>query len=603
MTKRYYTTTKSGEEVEVDEILAKQLVAQGKKKVEDFEIEEYESPSETQITTPVQSKPEYAKDWLQKKNPTVIETIFPRASKEGTNIVQKAFGGLLDVTSIPGRTVASVIGAAGSKLGGADFSESFTDIMSNPAGDPNTNIGSQLIEGMVKDPFLPVMAATGVGIAPYLTKLPASVAAGVGGGIENLIAGAIERGVDPNQKIYDPGAAGLEFTLGTIFGAGGRKLAQTLKGASNIDIGNAILNTFTPTQRQTGRPGKLATLIEQGWGKDAKITREDRTIDPELLGKFLSEQSFPKKGIFPGESKLQRIPNWIRSESAKTGQEIERMTDEMSEAMSGLEGHVEDIARRLESGRDPFSGPTEKNRENVIAIFDKLIADKKAKGELYSRQEAESLKRAIQDYLQPTGEKLVNIESLRYEPVFEENLTPKQLKTINDFLYTEAKDHLTKGRHTREELAGTMREQISDIRQGQYEKYYGDKAPLLPKQYAALMDLDVLATKSPEINPQIRKNQFNSPPLTLQAARGLRSAGEQFAEARIPAGKVMGIPTREIGLLDLALQSGQAVTREPSRSNLTAADQRIIARAQDIRRFNPNDPGALSILRSYGLVK
>lgn len=75
------------------------------------------------------------------------------------------------------------------------------------------------------------------------------------------------------------------------------------------------------------------------------------------------------------------------------------------------------------------------------------------------------------------------------------------------------------------------------------------------------------------------------------------------AEARIPAGKVMGIPTREIGLLDLALQSGQAVTREPSRSNLTAADQRIIARAQDIRRFNPNDPGALSILRSYGLVK
>lgn len=40
MAKRYFTTTKSGEEVEVDQDIARELVALGKKKPEDFEIEE-----------------------------------------------------------------------------------------------------------------------------------------------------------------------------------------------------------------------------------------------------------------------------------------------------------------------------------------------------------------------------------------------------------------------------------------------------------------------------------------------------------------------------------------------------------------------------------
>lgn len=172
MARKYYTTTKSGEEVEVDYELAKQLIASGKKTPSDFEIEEYDS-----VDIKSDIKPKMVDTPEMSSYDEVVSGILPRIYQSDENLGIN-FG--KDVASLPGRALWS----AGSALGqlGKDF---YTGNWEGLGERALTNIDNEMrqtdnngfVEGIIKSPLTgmlslaskvgsPIVAITGKMGAP-----------------------------------------------------------------------------------------------------------------------------------------------------------------------------------------------------------------------------------------------------------------------------------------------------------------------------------------------------------------------------------------------------------------------------------------------------
>jgi len=614
MAKRYYTTTKSGEEVEVDEILAKQLVAQGKKKVEDFEIEEYESPSEMRS----RAKSEYETDVRNLENQANIEkygAFFPRAARSET-IPQMIGGGVLDIASAPGRFAVGAVAGTGAKLGGGEFFETYNDVASRPGGDPNTNLGSQIIEGAVKDPFAIPIAFTGGLAARILPKIPgvASVIAkspklgsallhGVAGGIENIIAGGIERGVDPNKKMWDPEAMAWEGGLGTILGGAGKAGADWLKGLGNTDIGRALLKKTSQNKLVIGKDGQLAAMIKEGYGVDV-VNPNTKRIDEEKLGRFLVEQSRGDNAI--AQSKYTRVPQWITNQKELVGEELGDLRELASSGKLPEKLKKQDepsVADELISealGKSTKTTDIEPQRLNIDDLMERarqsVTQGTGNRRNIISESQIKDFYNDIYDILPETG--------ISFDPVtgvttrdHARQLDPVQLQQLNEFLYNAGKESSLKYHPSKEQYATELRQLISDEQKKILDNY---ESRNIPAKYSSLIDLETRAVTSPVLNPN--RPSFFQGGVMATGARGVGSLASKAGE--LPTAGIVGKRTAKEFL--------QSAIRTPSRTpeqsqesernvfmKLKPADQRVFARAQDRLRFDPNDREARQILDSY----
>lgn len=601
MTKRYYTTTKSGEEVEVDEILAKQLVAQGKKKVEDFEIEEYESPSEMRS----RAKSEYETDVAaikqqdvmdrQNQNP-IMSSIYPRASK-AENVAQMFGGGVLDVTSLPGRAAAALIGGAATGLGekfigDGEFLNPALDeasqIFGRKGGNEYAGFVPRMAESIVKDPLMPVTISTGglmagIGkLAPKLVSKSPAIVNAIASGLENVGIGALERGVDPNEKAGDISQISSDFTLGGLIGGVGHKGSEWLKGFGDTDIGRAILKKITPTKLQAGESTKLGKLIEEGFGVDVIDPKTGRP-DAKKLGAWLAEQS--RGSDILAESKYTRIPEWISNERAAVGNEL---------------GNIRKNLGKLDVEFDPKTGNaiiTEPMKTNIlkeIGLIDKQFSNP-LDGEttLLSWPEIGKFKQEIGELL-PNGvlkKDLITGES-KYDKDW--NLTPNQLQQLNEFLYNAGKESSLKYHPSKEQYAVELRKRISDIQQEILRSTKND--PTLPKKYAALKDLETLALKTSVLNPD--RPAFFDGGVAATIGRGGKSLGAMAGELPVPAKR-----TAKEFFLQAQVRSESRTKKAPQDEakfyqSLSSADQRVFMRAKELLRFNPSDTTALKTIEN-----
>lgn len=159
--KRYYTTTKTGESVEVPQDLAKQLVKMGKKKPEDFEIEDVpDAPAEPAAPAAPVAPTQAVQAPQEQKVPTLLEAIFPRS----TSPEARADGGWMeppramlrfgsDLASGPGRFLRATVGPQSEdEKQTAGAGNLFLKSLAQTELPEGTNIGNRLTYGMLMSP-------------------------------------------------------------------------------------------------------------------------------------------------------------------------------------------------------------------------------------------------------------------------------------------------------------------------------------------------------------------------------------------------------------------------------------------------------------------
>lgn len=180
--KRYYTTTKTGESVEVPQDLAKQLVKMGKKKPEDFEIEDV--PDEpTASAAPVASVAPAQADPApqEQKTPSLLEATFPRS----TSPEARADGGWMeppraslrfagDVATLPGRALRALVGPQSEEeKQTAGAGNLFLKSLAQTELPEGTNIGNRLTYGMLMSPAAVATAPLKGGALPVAATMAA----------------------------------------------------------------------------------------------------------------------------------------------------------------------------------------------------------------------------------------------------------------------------------------------------------------------------------------------------------------------------------------------------------------------------------------------
>jgi len=600
-----------------------------------YAVPESPSPSPYALEMRNKAKSDYEAEVRNLKNQANIENygaLFPRATKSET-IPQMLGGAILDATSLPGRTVAAGIGGLftglGEKiLGNGEFLNPALDeaaqIMSRKGGNEYQGFIPQMAESIVKDPFLIPTIATG-GIAGGVSKLPklikmaepliakspkliSTAGHGLAAGLENIIGGIAERGVDPTAKTFDKSEMITEGVLGSILGSAGHAGAEWLRGLGDTDIGRALIKKITPT-KLIGKEGQLiGKLIKEGF--DADVVKPNKELDAKKLGKFLSEQSSQPKAFLP-DSKYTRIPEWIETNRGQVGADIGGYRKLLSgEKVKVTPENIGDFpedfqiqAMRIQK-RNPDAAIHYQENEPKLTDLQALIDEAKRKvsvGEsgrenIISESEIRNfIMNDIKDLL-PSIRENFNPETLRFDKdvAADTKLDPTQLQQLQEFLYNAGKESSPKYHPSKEEFAKELRKLISNTQSDLFKKHISPEAALLPKQYAALTHLEELGKKSPILNPD-RPSVFEGG-IIKGVGRGAMGLASQIAESR---------PIRRT-----TKEGIQAAVRAPERTqnapeeharfyqSLSSADQRVFMRAVEALRFDPNDKEALAILNS-----
>lgn len=232
MAKRYFTTDKTGDTVEVDQELARQLVAQGKKTHADFEIEDDGQPA---APAPATTAPPKEVGSLE-----AIAPSFLSASQGGQGYAGRTWGAAKDLLSLPLRTVAGAGSAIGTALGGGSADESgraFMGGMSSPVESAQEAYGSTpavqkllanplMYAGMAQDPkTVPLAALGGTGMGPIAQGLIGSTAAYGQRRVDEAVSGS-STGYSPTKSELLPLALGIG--VGALPGSG-----RALQNAGN----------------------------------------------------------------------------------------------------------------------------------------------------------------------------------------------------------------------------------------------------------------------------------------------------------------------------------------------------------------------------------
>ncbi len=191
MAKRYFTTDKIGDTVEVDQELARQLVAQGKKTPADFEIEDDGQPA---APAPATTAPPKEVGSLE-----AIAPSFLSASQGGQGYAGRTWGAAKDLLSLPLRTVAGAGSALGTALGGGSIDESgraFMGGMSGPVESAQEAYGSTPeVQKLIANPLMYAGMAQDPKTLP-LSALAALPVNGVGQGLAMGLTSYAERQAD-----------------------------------------------------------------------------------------------------------------------------------------------------------------------------------------------------------------------------------------------------------------------------------------------------------------------------------------------------------------------------------------------------------------------
>ena len=330
--KRYYTTDKNGEEVEVTREVAKQLISMGKKSASDFTIEEdVEQKS---------SAPEKQKQAEPKEQPGTAERItgslFPRtleAAKRGEEF--PLISGIADAASLPGRAVAAGLGtfAAGSDIGfkgiGAEMASRMAQTRSNADFLP-----TRIAEDVVRDPLLLIAP----GVSSVVGKLGAMA----------VPAGRAAMGVREAAKVGAEAATG-----GAIYGndeGGGFSVPAAVMGAvpgSALGVKAALdVPANAAIMRELDRP----QIVEAMMGVMKPGTPTFRKANP-----VLNDRGTFEKIMFKGDEY-----------SGPAFGAVQQGSFPWEDVLGSLESRVENIGAKQASARNA------PEFQNLVAIDDAL---------------------------------------------------------------------------------------------------------------------------------------------------------------------------------------------------------------------------------------
>lgn len=358
--KKYYTTSKSGEWVFVDQALAKSLVASGKKKPEDFEIVEDNEGSQSPVwggvagydkSTPMptgEMQPEAG--GTAKVKPGIFSGVQENIQKLGKTAMAPVRAALAGVETVP--DIASNINVSRyapfigvDENAGENISKAFSDSYNKT--DPN------IVETMITDP---------VNLFPAVRGIKALQ--GAGKFAKYLIEPAINAGIQTGGEAVMTGDVLPEMI------------------ASNMAVGTgagALLSKIAPSIGGAIKEGAVVSL-----GQDVKLKPSDqlKKFSPELEVLF-KNKDIPLKGGTRAivENVTRKLDDLKRTRgeylAKKESETIEQASKTGSNDLIGtvdLENVRMDALNKIED-LDRKSGLELADKNELIAIVNAKIDD------------------------------------------------------------------------------------------------------------------------------------------------------------------------------------------------------------------------------------
>lgn len=348
MPKRYFTTSKTGEEVEVDSDLAKQLVDSGKKKPEDFTIEDLpytdQNIDSVSEVTPMQA---------------LAPNVMALPEDAGIGQTLAAYG--TDILSTPisapvalGRTIDTRMGWSGNKP--QTFWESLLQIKKgkSPIGEES------IVSGIVSDPSnVPLMAVGGplykygakiASKSPWFSRVLGTTLTGAGEGVVSATAHQAEkvaRGEDVSL-----GEAGTEVGLSAL-------APTALEGT--FKLGDKALGSLA--EQLSGVKEEAMRKYGLGFGKEAKEMVKTMANREKIGEKFLGHLDNWEKYV-PEGAELNRLINNVPDiESEPIAKGILDLLDKVK-----LKKSNKLVLNQLENYFDDF---TEKDKFSASELWEK----------------------------------------------------------------------------------------------------------------------------------------------------------------------------------------------------------------------------------------
>lgn len=544
--------------------------------------------------------------------------------------------GLFDFGSAPGRSLGSVVAGGatvlGSVFGGSTLGDAFTnaiaaadDFAATKGADKGEGFLRALPEEIVKDPLgplayvIPAGAASSIAgkVIPQLgkfgSKIRPVVAPAIEGaiqGTQNLVAGLGERFVDKNQE----GSAAMDAGLGFVLGGAGKGASDLIKYGVDSKIGSEIFHKFTNTERTQGKQKMLLNQLQKAY-PDVNFVDKDGKIDPSKLGNLLREMSSNEYSL-----PRNRILSTVRNQEELAGRQLGHIYKDIDK--SGRRFNVDNILKSVESD---YKGSSigdlksfRKNEEigNFIKQLDNLSKDvgfsvrseygPPESQKIFDLREFNKLKEDIQN-LYPIVNKIepdphlanLGIDDVQLTHIRHPEVTTQQLRDIRDNLFQREKPFSMAGETTKAQLAGDIRTAMADDINATVDEFiknnpekYGDLQSPAAKS-SVYQTLEDLATKSDYFNAKEKPRTFRS------------TTSEVFDFAKQTPIVAIEKPIITKSAKHVLQSQVRANSREVDDrkegypSNLSDGDTRILARAQDALRFNPNDKDALSIVNYY----
>ena len=350
--KRYYTTTKTGENVEVPQELARQLVQMGKKKPEDFQVEdEPDEPAPAPVTAQAQPQAVAPHPVAQAQAnseppvPTLLQALMPRSTTPEaladnglSSIPRAALRGAGDALSLGGRLARTLVGPqTAEEQNAAGAGNLFLRSLARTDLPDDANLGNRLTYGMMMNPAavatLPLKGGA----------LPIAAAGAAGNQAMNWAEG----------KPVSGSQFAVETALGTGVGTSLQGLGSLARAAPQMakTLGVNLITSLTGLSGQAKKEfaAVVPYLIEKGIIKPTNAAT-GAAIEPAILaaGEKIGNAAEKYKGIGAID------PDKVIGATVKY---FERRikTGEFDESDAAI---ADRLLRGQIPGRNTFEGPT-----------------------------------------------------------------------------------------------------------------------------------------------------------------------------------------------------------------------------------------------------
>ena len=329
--------------------------------------------------------------------PGVERAVFPRAmkvaAKEGEAPIKTAgrvmAGGVADILSIPGRALAAAPTLA---PGGEKFGEAFA----RKGAPENAGIVRKITESIVRDPALPLAAATAGAAAPARTALGKMGQAALLGTKEGVVSAAVHQAERfAEQGDFDALDAIVETAMSAAT-AGGLKGLGDVLGEGLKKAGKKIqLSSIRPSKKAVGTGFNVDNIFKhnlEGTLEESLEKSEKKIIElsQELAGEL--EESTTRVNVLDLLQKVEDdLIGTTQKKAAQTGnlkaikKALEDYSDDITEATA--DGNLDLLSANLLKRSVGKQGAW-----NVIQPTADIVAKQKVANKLYG-----FLRRQIED--------------------------------------------------------------------------------------------------------------------------------------------------------------------------------------------------------------